>query len=307
MALSAPLLTRIRVGQVKIEATKGTAESAGLTDLLAFDVECNPTAPFQERKGSGKSLGHSAVGVIGERTGTCNFRVELREDGAADMDAGIKILLQCCGLDESTKVYTPCSVHATLETCTIMVFMDGTKKVLRGCMGNFTIEGEAGKQIFLNFEFMGVWVAPTDAALPTFAPSAELPLMLESATFTLGGESIKFNTFTFNAGNVLIPRADVDAVGGIAYYMIGDRDPTFECDAEFDKIAGFDYYGKWLAGTTAAVSLAMGATITLAIPKLQFREVPESDRDGIATLDITGQCIHNAIDSGDDEYSITVA
>ncbi|GAH27751.1 unnamed protein product, partial [marine sediment metagenome] len=107
--------------------------------------------------------------------------------------------------------------------------------------------------------------------------------------------------------NVVVPRLDVDAVGGIAYYMITDYDgPILSIDPEADLIDGYDYNKIWLAGTEAAVSLILTDgtdSIAFTIPKVQYREIPEGDREGIQIYDITGQCNH---DSGDDAVAIAV-
>ena len=109
-------------------------------------------------------------------------------------------------------------------------------------------------------------------------------------------------------GCIITPRLDVDAVGGIAHYQITDYDgPILEVDAEADKVAGYDFNGIWLAGTTGAVSLEVTDgtdKVTFAIPKFQYREIPEGDRDGIQIYNVTGQCNH---DSGDDCLVITAA
>ena len=64
MALTAPLLTRKKIVSVKIETNKGVAETSGLTNLLVWDLEINPTDAFVERKYSSKHLGHTEPGVF---------------------------------------------------------------------------------------------------------------------------------------------------------------------------------------------------------------------------------------------------
>lgn len=305
MALSAPLLTRKKVIKVKIEAEKGT-KLAGDQAILVFDLAIRPTAPFVERKGTGLYRGHSEPGVLEERSGTCSFSAELRGTAGA-MEAGIAILLQACALEKTLEVFQVHSVPATDSTISIDVWEDGVKKGLAGASGNVTFEGVAGKRMMCNFEFSGIWQATIDEALPAYAPSTDPPMRVQGGTFTLGGESIKINSFSLNMGCNVVMRGDVDGVGGIAHYMITDYDPVVSMDPEADKVAGYDYNGIWQAGTEGAISLLLTdgtTTITIAIPKFQYREIPGGDRDGIQTYEVVGQCNH---DSGDDSVVITAA
>lgn len=307
MALSAPLLTRKRVIKVTIETTKGT-KVAGTQALLVFDLDIKGTAPFVERKGTGLYRGHSETGILEERSGTCAFKAELRATAGTPnaMEAGLAMLLQACGLKQTVQVYQVHSTPADDKTISIDVWEDGVKKGLAGAMGNVTFEGQAGKRVMCNFEFSGIWQAPVDEALPAYAPSSDTPMRVQGGTFTLGAESIKIANFSLNMGNNVVMRGDVDGVGGIAHYMITDYDTVLSIDPEADLVAGYDFNGIWLAGTEAAVSLALTDgtnTATFTIPKFQQREIPGGDRDGIQTYEVVGQCNH---DSGNDAVAIAV-
>lgn len=307
MALSAPLLTRKKVIQVKIEAEKGTEETSGLVDVRVYGLDIKPTAPFEERKGSGLYLGHDEAGVLAEQSGTCTFSAELRGNGTAAMDAGLAQLLPACGLKNTSETYQVTSSHANHETLTINVYEDGVKKILFGAMGNVTFEGDTGKRMMCNFEFFGIWKAVTDVALPAYAPSSEAAPKIGSGTFTLATETIRISRFSLNIGNNIVPLMDANQASGIGYYAITDIDPVLSMDPEADLVAGYDYNGIWLAGTEGAVSLVIGSgagkEITFTIPKFQYREIPEGDRDGVQIYDVTGQCNHS---SGDDAVAIAV-
>lgn len=306
MALSAPLLSRKRVIKVKLEATKGT-KVAGDQAILVDDLEIYQTAPFIERRGTGLYRGNSFTGVIGEYSGKCSFKTELRGDGAHAMDAAVAILLQACGFTKTVEVYNIHSTHTNDKTISIDVWEDGVKKSLRGCSGNVTFEGEYGKPMYLTFEFDGIWQTVADDALPAWAPATRNPLRMGSSTFTIATNAIKVGKLSLNMGCKVTPRADITAVGGITYFMITDYEgPILSIDPEADLVAGYDFNGLWLAGTEAAVSLALtdGTDIvTFTIPKVQIKELKGGDRDGIAIYDYTGQCNHSA---GNDAVAIAV-
>jgi len=306
MALSAPLLTRKRVIKVKLESTKGE-QIATDQAILVFDLAINPTSPFEARKGTGLYRGDSEVGVLGERSGVCTFSCEMRGNGSSGMEAGLAILLQACGLKKTLEVYQVHSTHTDDETITIDVWESGVKKSLVGASGNVTFEGETGKRMICNFEFIGRWIAPIDEALPAYVPSTTAPMLLQAGVFTLATESIMIGKFSLNMGNNVVLRMDVDGAGGIAYAMITDYEPLISIDPEADLVAGYDYHGAWLAGTEAAVSLAINDgtdKVTFTLPKVQYRDIKEGDREGIQIYDITGQCNHS---SGNDSVKLEAA
>jgi len=314
MPITGMLLTRKKVVQVKVEATAGVKETTGLTDVLVFDPVIQPTSPFDERRGTGKYLGSQWTGIVNEKIGTFACNAELRGNGTAGMEPGLAVLLQACGLKKTSEVYQVSSAPADHKTCTITVFQDGggsaqsRKKILYGAMGNVTFEGVVGKTLMCRFDFTGIYNAPADADLPTYSPNTNLPPILASGTFTIGGVARKISRLSLNMGNVIVPRLDVNATSGLAYAVITDIDPTLTFDLEAELVVNYDIYGIWLAGTTAAVSLVLGSgagkAITFTLPKLQYSGIPEGDRDGIMIEDITGKCLHS---SGDDAVSISVA
>lgn len=304
--MAEPLLSRKKVIQAKVETEKGTAETTGLVDVLVFDPDIKPTGPFEQRKGPGKYLGNSEAGIIGERSGTFTCSVELRGDGTSAMDLGLSELLQGCGLKHTSGTYQVSSSPADHKTVTIWVFEDGVKKILSGAMGNITFEGETGKRLMCNFEFTGIYGTPTDEAIPAFAPSAEPPPILAAGTFTIATAKM-ISKLSLNMNNDVQLRKDINASSGFAHAVIVDIDPVLSFDLEAELVASNDIYGAWLAGTEAAVSLVLGSgagkEITFTIPKLQYREIPEGDRDGLQIYDAVGQCNHS---SGDDAVAIAV-
>jgi len=309
MALSAPRLTRLRAISCKLETTKGTL-AAPDSEFLAFDATMDPADSFVERKGSGKFLGHSSAGVLaGSGAAVASFKVELSGSGTSGMNPELAILLQACALKKNSEVYKPCSTHTDQKTISLDLWEDGKRKRMIGCSGTFQLAPGDGPLVF-DFEFSGVWVAPVNEALPTIDHSTRAPISWANASnaFTLATKSIKISTFNFNVGNEVIPRYDN---GRIAYYMVADRDPVWTLDPESDLVGvdGYDFFSAWLAGTEVALSLAVTDgtdTVTIAVPKFQYRELKSGDRDGIQTEDLTGQCNISDINTGDDEFTITV-
>lgn len=300
------LLSRKRTVKVAIETVKGT-QVAGTLAVSVFDLNINPTAPFAERKSGGNYIGHNEGGTLGERIGTCSFNTEMRVDGSGNIDPTILALLQGCGMLNSTGTLTsPTSSIATQKTLSIDVYEDGKKKGLYGAMGTVTITGEYGKKLMLNFEFTGNWVTPTDAAMPTFTPTG-YAVFMKNGTFSIGGTEKRISKCELNPGNQVIPLADVNSPTGVAYFGITDTDTTIGFDLEAELVATYDINGIWLAGTTAAVVLECYGgtdTVTFTMPVVEYREIPEGDRDGIIIYDVNAQCRNS---SGDDAITISAA
>ena len=301
-----PILSKTKVVKVILETTIGSYLAA--TQAIYFeDSKMVATGPFIERNGDGKYLGHGQPGVIGELSGRFTGKCEMRGNGTTGCEPGLAILLQVCRLAKTLEVYQIHSDHANDQTVTIEMWESGRKKCLTGAAGTFTIEGEQGGRVMLNFTLDGTWVAPTDEAIPAWAPSTDKPFMMKNGIFTLATNAIKISQFTFDMGCIVVPRRDIASASGINYFMAANALPMFSCDPEAHLVASYDYHGLWLAGTEAAVVLTLnnGTTkCTISLPKVQYREVPEGDRDGILIHELSGQCNQS---SGDDSVVLTFA
>ncbi len=303
--MATPLLTRKRVIKVKVEAAKGT-KLAGDTAVHVFDLEIAPAIPVEDRKGTGLYRGSEHAATLGERAGVCTFKTEMRGNGSTGIHEGLAILFQAAGLLKTSEVYNVHSTHSADKTISIDVWEDGVKKGLAGASAKCVLDGEDGKVVMCTFEFSGVWQAPIDEAMPAWVPAAGGLMKAQNGTFTIGGVSTSFiSKFSLDIGGIVVPRRSVAATGGIAYFMITDYDSLFDCDPEADLIAAYDFNGLFLAETEAAVSLIVNDGVvkaTIALPKVQTRDIPAADRDGIQIYDFKGQCNH---DSGNDAITIT--
>jgi hypothetical protein len=310
MPVTGPMVTRRRIVQVKLETDRGTAVTPDLP-ILAFDPRIEARAPFIGRRPADGASGGQTQGLLGERVGTVSLRVELRGNGNAvtpNFDAAIAALLQCCGFKLDTGVYKPTG-PADQKTCTITIHEDGLLKKLHGCAGNVTFEGEWGKPCYASFEMSGVWNAPTDVAVPTVSQSTVLPPRCAACTFTVDSTTPRIGRWNLNMGMSVQPREDVSAAEGVLHYYAADREPVIEMEPEALLVATYDLWGKWNSYAQVAFSLLVGSAagnkFTLAIPKLQFRELTEGDRGGKFVHSIRCACGYTT--ALDDEVSLTPA
>jgi len=292
MASIAPMMTRRRVIQIKSEgATKGIV-AAGDIHVYAFDVSINPDDTFVQRKPTGH-LGGNLDGVVGARTGTAKFKVELRSLAATTLNPGVALLLQAAGFKLAAPTYTPSIVEADQTTITLDVYEDGLLKRLTGAMGNIVISADVGGLVYLDCDFKGIWVAPTDAALGTAAPATVVPMRFVSSTMTLGAYTPKINKFSLSLNPTVILRPDQSKIAGYIHALITDIDPTIELDLEADNVATHDAYGLWLAGTNANLSMTLAdATAKCTIAgAIQYRSVAEGDREGVIIHSVVAQFV----------------
>lgn len=300
------MLTRKRTLWLKVEAAKGVKETAALTPCLVSEPTMDPSAPFEARFGGGNSLGHELPGTLGEVTGTCKFKMEVASTGAAAAcGAGLLAALQGCGLDATN--LSPVSDPDDQKTLTLELYKDGHKETLHGAMGTVNFTGETGKTLFAEFEFSGIWTTTADVAMPSFAPVQGSPMKMRGGTFTLGAETRKISKYSLTPGGVLAPQYDVNADSGISNFIITDFDPTISFDPEAVLVATYDDRGIWLAGTESEVVLEVSDgtyTATITTPKVQPKELPEGDREGLYIYEFSGQCNN---DEGDDAMAIAFA
>ena len=285
------MLTEISAIMVKVESPLGT-EAVTDQPIYAEDLVINPTGEFIERPGRGAFHGPEMTGVIGGRHGKCTFTTEMRTNGSQGFDAGLAILLQACNYVQTMEVYTIAKI-ATQKTITIECWQDGVLKVLYGAAGTFTMEGETNQRVLFKFDFDGLYKTEADEAVPAYVTTGNV-IMFGGGAFTVLSESHMISKFTFDAGNVVVPRYDITGPGGILHYQTTYPKPTVSWDPEAALVATDDMYADWLAGVTGTLSLSVGDgtdKVTLDCGKVQYMEIPEGARDNIRIHEVNAQCL----------------
>lgn len=310
------LLTKRSVLAAKLEATPGTEESVltADTDYNVFDLDMQPEIEFTERQGS-NAFGQLA-GVLHARRGTCRFRIELTAGSGTTPPQWALAFLGACGMGYSSGLFTPKSLAPTgsgdatkPQTITLAHYQDGVKKVLYGAVGTYVFTGQAGRVISLEFTFTGKWKAVADVALlaKTAVAATDIPLRFASSAFSVGSYSYKINQFTLDAGNEVTLREDAGDATGFSSGIITGRRPVGTFDPEMVTVATKDVWGIWLARTEAALSVTGtdGTNkVVIAAPKLQFTNVQQGDRNGLAIWNADYQ-LNKSLPAGDDEYTIS--
>ncbi len=298
------LVARKKIVKVGDEATAGThsVSMAVLAENL-FNVECQAGDFFSEgqREPDGNYLGR-VTAVLGKQMGTLKFDLQIRPGGQ------FLGLLTGCGFVSNTGTYNPKSDLSTRVTKSFEVYEDGLKKVLDGCNGSCKIDYEDGKPITAHFEWSGIWIAPTDAAMPAQAAISTQPYIARSLTITVAAATpAAMNKISVDLGQTVEERESLAAASGIAHYVVTEILPKASLDPEARKVADQDAYGLLLAGTAQAISIAViggGHTLTLSAPAAQRQTVNTGTRGKRMTHELEVNLCNS---TGDDALSLVEA
>lgn len=307
------LLKRVRTIAAAVESTVGTAESLSASDGVfnAYNPEIQAEIDSEEREAQGSmdTLSHVPSG----RAGTMTFATDMGWDGSA-VPEWASILLPACGYVESSQVYTPRSEApgSNVKTLTLGMYENGLFKSLVGAVGTFKIVCPAGKIPMIEWEFKGVWQAPSDVAIiaPTYPTNT--PLRFGAGTITYNSVAQVVENVTFDAGNEITMREDASKAAGFISGLITDRRPMVTLNPESQLVATQDKFGLWVAGTEAAFSCAIdgptgtssNGNVTLAASKAQVKNITESDRGKIQVDEVELACNKNGA-TKDQQITIT--
>ncbi len=303
-----PLYKKKRTINVILEVVKGTYLAA-TNAIRVYDLDIKPTRPFEKRPGTGLTIGNHNPGSHGEDSGECSFKFKVRGNGSAGLDTAQAIVVQACSLKKTTEVYQSTSNYADQKTITIDTNMDGKKESLYGAMGEIKFTGKVGDDLIGEATFIGKYAVVEDEALAAYAPGTQTPMKVQGGAFTLGAVAMLIANYEMAMNNAVSLRPDASDTTAILTAAIPSNDPQVSVDPEDDLVANYDFDGIEKAGTLAAISLQATDgtdTITIATGAVQTIEKTPSDRDNIATLDWSGQCL-NTDPANDDAVVITVA
>jgi hypothetical protein len=302
------LFYKRRILAAKIETTSGTPIALGNADaaMNVFNLVANPTAEFIQRQQQG-AFGQVA-GVIGLETGQFTFSTEIHDAAAGAAPAWLQTLFAGCGLTYSAGVFSLRSEApgTNVKTLTLGCYVDGVYKQISGAAGTFVINAPTGQRAMIDWTFMGRWATPTDVALLTPTYPTKRPIMAKSGVVSIASFNPCFSNFTLDIGNVVTARPCLGGVGGLASYVVTDRNITGTMDPESKIVATNPVYTQWATSVEQALSVRLqnaDTTVTIAAPKFQITNAQEGDREGLQIDTITYQC--NVDAAPNDELTIT--
>lgn len=309
------MLTNNQLLLAKVEATYGLdpVPTGPLNAVLAGPVDTKLDVAKLNLSAVRRSI--SAVKLtLGRKMVDFTITVDLKGSGAAGTPPEITALLQACAMTETINVgvsvvYKPENDAASMKSCTIYFYYDGRLRKAVGCMGNFTLSLPAGDIPRLTFNMRGKLSDDGDAALPTDQVyQASEPVVVESAGVSFGAfNDAVIRSMSYQTGNQITDRADVNSDDGIKGVFVGGRDPRLSTSLEATVEATKAWFGNMTSrveeAVDAVVGTAAGNIVTLAIPKFCIDEGLDPQNDsGIVLFGLAGQALENA---GEDNITIT--
>lgn len=303
--------TRRRVLAAKFESVEGTAESLSGTDggILVIDPKIDVDIKMTERPLARPTLGTYAA-IAGARSARLTFRTELKGTGAtytvnSTTKPAISKYLEACSYLASfgsgtiaAWCYAPTSGTGTslyIPSLTMALWEDGVKKQLRGCRGNVKFSGNIGEPIYADFDFLGVWDSANlaDDSNPTPTYETQTPPVLLDAHVSIHNLSTVVNSsFTLDSGNTLALRDSMNSVDGYLSTLVTQRKITGTVQMEMTTLATKNWFSAWKDSTQIPIIIGnvgtgSGNVIKLVMPKARIKKLTDTDKNGIAMLDMS--------------------
>ena len=303
------LLKRKRVLAAEIEATPGTAATLTAADagFNVYDVMAQTETELEAREGQGAFGMDSSV--VGGYKGRVQFKLDASYDGST-VPTWATTFLPACGWVNNSGVFTPRTEApgTNVKTLTLGVYIDGVRKLLRGCVGTFRLACPSGKTGVFEFDFMGIWDGVTDQTIlaPTYPTTKGL--RFATSTTTWNSVALQVENMTLDSGNTMILREDSSNVSGFLAGLITNRIVKVTGNPEAKTVATQDRYGKLLDMSEHALTFDLdgptNSKITIAAPKAQIISISEADRENMVVDEIEWGCNRNG-STVDQEASIT--
>ena len=311
----ANFVPRLSVIAGKIEGTAGVEETLANTDagFVIADPEAEDDIQLIERNFLTAGFGKFAP-LIGAKDRRIRFKSELKGSGAAGTVPKIDPFLRACGMTQTPDpgVSNTYAFNTGSETMTVARYLvpnTGTavKKPIKGAMGAWQLEGSIGGAMEISIDMLGQYLDVIDENPPSSITWDTLkPPQLLQVTFTIGGFSPRISTIRINGGHVVTLPGDMTKAHGKDFAIMTDRVLQVEFDALMENVSTHDWYGRLKDGTEGALTLTVGSVAgnkyTISMPKLQYVQLPEGERDDAAVVNVTARANRNTGDN--DEGSI---
>ena len=313
-----PILMRKMAMLAKIESSYGvdSTPTGAANAILARNAAVTPIATVREARDLSRPYLGNSSDVIGAFYGQIKFDVEAAGPGAAGGIPAWGVLHRACGLAQVntpgvSTVYTP--VSQGFESVVLYFYLgaEGSNQAVLhkflGARGNLSFKGSNRSATMWQYDFMGLFVPVTDAALPTSVFTAFTdPLAFNKAntpTFVVHALSAQIlRNFTLDLGNQVVYRNLVNSEA----VRIVDRKPSGTLEMGAELMATKNWFNTVRDATTGAMQLIHGTTagniIEITQPALQLNDVSYSEFEGDAMLNATTKSMPV---SGNDEFAIT--
>jgi len=305
------LLTRKRVILIEAESSYGSDPGIAAADaVLVRDLSITPQSSDVVSRDVVRPFLGAFQQLLANTNVEVTFSVELAGSGTVATPPRYGDALKACGFSETINsgnnvVYAP--VSSSFSSVTIHYNTDGVRHKVVGARGSFVINGSVGEIPTIDFTFQGIYIPPTDSALPTVTYGDQAtPLIFKqgnTSSFQLLSHSAALSSISLDVGNELVYR---ELVGGTQETLLTNRNITGSVSIEAMLLGTKDYFAAALAETTGNLTFthgtAAGNTVQVSSTKADIGDVAYAEEDGIQMLEIPYTLVPT---SANDELTIT--
>ena len=308
-----PLLYRRRTILAKIETTYGTASTptGSANAILVRNMSVTPLSAETASRDLVRPYLGSSEELIASKNVAIEFEVEIAGSGAAGTAPKYAPLLRACGLAETisasiSATYTP--VSTGFESVTLYHNVDGVLHKITGARGNveFTINARAIP--VMKFSMVGIYNAPSDAALPTVDYSGFQTPLAANTTNTSGFSLFSFagilESLTLSLGNAVTYRSLV----GSESVLITDRKVAGTAVFEAPTITSKDFFSAAIGTALGDLAITQGTVagnkFEIASSTIDLGTPSYSDNDGITMINVPFVAVPTS--AGNNEISFIV-
>jgi hypothetical protein len=295
----------------KIEATYGIDASPGAVNaILAKDVELTPLEAEALERGLVKPyLGADESIISGEHV-LISFKIEYQGSGIAGTAPAWGPLMRSCGFAQTITPVTSVEYDlaaSNYESATLYFNMGKNLHAMKGARGNVKVSLEKGIP-YLEFNFIGLWVDPTEVAAVTPDWSAwQKPTPTgvgRTSGFTINNFTGKPYKLSLDVGQ------DVKFIETLTTQSvdINERKTSGNVSIEAPDLSVKDFFSDAKNSVTGALAIQHGQVPGLICkidcPKVQVTSPKYGDNEGTASLDMDLILIPSA--AGNDEIKFTL-
>lgn len=307
-------LMRNRIALAKIESVYGTDPTptgSANAILIRNDPVLTPLASDEVSRNLIRGYMGGSDRLIANQHVMIEFEVEMQGSGALGTAPAYGPLIRACAMSETVTASTKVeylSISSALESLTMYFNVDGVLHKFKGCRGTYDISIVAGQIPFYKFTMMGIYVAPTDTALPTPVYTGfKDPLVVNNTNtgaFSFFGVSgLILRSLEIQAQNALTFRNLI----GTEYAQITDRDIAGTLLFEAPALATFNVFSTALGTAKGALSITHGTAdgykVKLDAPAVDIGQPTYADEDGVVMISCP---IFINPSSGNDDLKITI-
>lgn len=157
-------------------------------------------------------------------------------------------------------LYQPITARVSAQKSVATYFWkDAILHKLLGALGTWSLDAQVGKIATIDFKLSGLWVDPADSTLPAPVLTDLDGLQALNMGVRIGAYTPVCTALKLDLGAKVERRQDINAAEGLVGMLITGRDPSGSLDPEVDKLANYNPWALWKAGTRSPINGYLGS------------------------------------------------